>query len=243
MEIGKSKLLCTIAPARLKAFVRLLKMIVKIHGPQPLHFQDGCLTQTIGGNNFVVELDAKNFFSNPKGFTVSIIATNHHLQQLSFITSSDAKIYDREDELFFCGSHTAGTLLKSSHAAPLVETPFLQGAQKLGEDVRVEDPSGLLKFVGKAQLVNLLCFRGQLERIVPRGKQAYTLCAASLETLSGQQSDAVFVSSHFLSLAGKLEMTLSLWRNEEGVWLKTSSRSNMVNALTTYELLHEGTIN
>ena len=109
--------------------------------------------------------------------------------------------------------------------------------------MRVEDPSGLLKFVGKAQLVNLLCFRGQLERIVPRGKQAYTLCAASLETLSGQQSDAVFVSSHFLSLAGKLELTLSLWRNEEGVWLKTSSRSNMVNALTTYELLHEGTIN
>ena len=243
MEIGNCKLLCTIAPARLKAFVRLLRMVIKIHGPQPLNFQDGCLTQAIGGSNFVVELDARNFFSTPKGFTASIIATEHHLQQLSFITSSDAKIYDKEDELLFCGSHTAGTLLKSSHAVPLVETPFLQDAQKFGEDVQIADPGGLLKFVGKAQLVNMLCFRGQLEQIIPRGKQPYTLCAASLETLSGQQPDAMFASSRFLSLAGKLELTLSLWRNEEGVWLKTSSRSNMVNALTTYELLHEGTVN
>ena len=243
MESGNSKLLCTIAPARLKAFVRLLKMIVKIHGPQPLNFQEGCLRQAIGSNNFVVELDVRNFFSNPKGFTASIIATEHHIKQLSSITSSDAKIYDKEDDLLFCGSHTAGALMKSSHAAPLVEIPFLPGAQKLGEDVRVVDPGGLLRFVGKAQLVNLLSFRGQFEQIIPRGKQPYTLCPASLETLSGQQPDAVFVSSHFLSLAGRLELTLSLWRSGDGVWLKTASRSNMVNALTTYELLHEGIIN
>jgi hypothetical protein len=118
--------------------------------------------------------------------------------------------------------------------------PILKDATPLGEEVRELDPKALKSFVGKKGLVSLYCFSGQLEQIATRAKRLYTLHAASQPSLLGRKPDAIFTVQQFLALAGKLELSLSLWRDTRGTWLKTHSRSNLVRALVTYELLYEG---
>jgi len=110
----------------------------------------------------------------------------------------------------------------------------------LGEEVRDLEPKDLKAFVGKNRLVSLHCVSGQLEQIATHAKSPYTLHAASQPSLVGRKPDATFTAQQFLALAGKLELSLSLWRDVRGTWLKTRSRSNMVRALITYELLYEG---
>ena len=54
--------------------------------------------------------------------------------------------------------------------------------------------------------------------------------------------ELALTSQKFLALAGDLELSLGIYRNDRGYWLKTSSKPSMVNNLTTYELLCEGRI-
>jgi hypothetical protein len=151
-------------------------------------------------------------------------------------------VHDRDGVILFSNGHTEGFLYKSSQAAPHLSAPILKNATQLGEEVKDLEPKDLKAFVGKSRLVALNCFSGQLEQITTRAKRPYTFRAASQPVLMGRKPDASFTAQHFLALAGKLELSLSLWRDAQGTWLKTHSRAKMVNALVTYELLYEGSI-
>lgn len=250
----QSTLICTMKPARFKAFIRLLREVVKLHGPRPIRFENGRMAQPIGHGNFIVELDMSNILGNAdgkqdsvsattNGFSGNFIACDAQLRALSGVVGSGlVQVDDGGGVILFSNLHTSGVLYKSSQTAPHLSAPILKDATQLGEEVKDLEPKDLKKFIGKVRLVSLNCFSDQLEQIATREKRPYTLNAASQPSLIGHKPDAVFTAQHFLALAGKLELSLSLWRDDRGTWLKTHSRSNMVNALTTFELLYEGSI-
>lgn len=248
----QSPFICSMKPARFKAFVRLVRDVVKLHGPHPIRFESGRMAQPIGHGNFIVELDMSNILgkndgkqgsATPKtgGFSGNIIACDGHLRELSSIVGAGlVEAHDCDGVIQFSNGHTESLLYKSSQVAPHLPAPILKDATRLGEEVKDLEPRDLKAFIGKNRLVSLNCFSGQLEQIATRAKSPYTLHAASQLSLLGRKPDATFTAQHFLALAGKLELSLSLWRDDRGTWLKTYSRSNMVNSLITYELLYEG---
>lgn len=248
----QSTLICSMKPARFKAFIRLLREVVKLHGPHPIRFENGRMAQPIGHGNFIVELDMGNLIgkndgkqdpasSDPNGFSGNFIACDAHFRELSGVLGAGlVEVHDRGGVILFSNGHTEGVLYKSSQAAPHLPAPILKDATPLGEEVKDLEPKDLKAFVGKNRLVSLHCFGGQLEQIATRANRPYTFHTASQPGLLGRKPDMTFTAQHFLALAGKLELSLSLWRDARGTWLKTHSRSNMVNALSTYELLYEG---
>lgn len=250
----QSTLICSMKPARFKAFIRIVRELVKLHGPHPIRFEYGRMAQPIGNGNFIVELDMGNLLgngdgkqgsvpANPGGFSGNFIASDTHLRELYGVVGAGlVEVHDCDGVILFSNGHTEGFLYKSSQAAPHLSAPILKNATQLGEEVKDLEPKDLKAFVGKNRLVSLNCFSGQLEQITTRAKCPYTFRTASQPVLMGRKPDATFTAQHFLALAGKLELSLSLWRDAQGTWLKTHSRAKMVNALVTFELLYEGSI-
>ncbi len=252
---GQHTRICSMKPARFKAFTRLVREMVKLHGPHPIQFVNGRVAQPIGHGIFIVDLDMSNLlgkndgeqdFASPTsdGFSGNFIACNTHLRELSGVVGAElVEVHDHDGVILFSNGHTEGFLYKSSQVAPHLPAPILKDATRLGEEVKDLELRDLKAFVGKNRLVSLHCFSGQLEQIAIRAKRPYTFHAASQPCLLGRKPDATtYTAQHFLALAGKLELSLSLWSNARGIWLKTHSRSNMVNGLDTYELLYEGSL-
>ena len=246
--------ICTLKPARFKAFIRLVRDVVKLHGPHPLRFVNGRMAQPIGHSSFIVELDMSNILGqdhgkhnsdspSPNGFTGNFIACEKHLRELSGVAGTGAvEVQDRNDVVLFSNGHTEGVLYKSSQIAPHFSHPILKDAVKLGEEIQNLEPKNLKSYLGKNRLVSLNCFSDQLEQIETHTNRPYTFLASSQPSLLGRRADSTFTSQYFLALAGKLELSLSLWRDVRGTWLKTFSRNSMVKGLTTWELLYEGKV-
>lgn len=239
-------------PARFKGFVQIFRRVIKIHGPSPVRIDNGRMAQPIGNKHFLVEMDLKNILIGEQASeddaltmpaSLDFIACEKHFKELSAITGKGAvEVYDQGDTLLFTDGHIEARLSKPFSPAPHLPTPIISDAQEFGEMVRDVEISGLNKYRGKSKYVSLLCYGEQLEQVAAPGKHPYTLHRASKGTLAGRQPDHVFTSQHFLALAGKLELSLTIYRNELGFWLKTSSRPGLINALTTYELLYQGKI-
>lgn len=251
---GQASLICSIKPARFKALIRLIRQLVKLHGPHPIRFENSRVAQPIGHGNFIVDLDMGNLLDNdddkqsastskPNRFTGNLIACDDHLRALSAVVgTAPIDVHDRNEFIEFSNNHTEGWLYKSSQTAPHLSVPILKDATQMGMEVKNLELKDLKAFVGKNRLVSLNCFSGQLEQIATFATSSYTLHAASKASLLGCKPDKIFTAQHFLALAGRLELSFSLWCDVRGIWLRTHSRSNMVKALATYELLYEGRI-
>ena len=238
--------------ARFKAFVQIYRMVLKIHGPNPVCIKHGMMAQPIGNKNFLVEMDLSNLLTDGKTSNIDtltkaasfdFIASEYQLKELSAITGRGAvDVYDQGGSLLFTDGHIEAWIFKPDSKAPHMSTPIIPDAQEFGEVVRDVDLTDLKRYRDKSSYVSLLCYGEQLEQVAVSGRRPYTLHGSSRATLVGREPDHVFTSRHFLALAGKLELSLGICKTEKGFWLKTSSRLNMVNALTTFELLYEGKI-
>lgn len=253
--------LVTLKPARAKAFVRLAIELVKLHGPRPIFVQNTRLRQPIGHPHFLVDIDLTELLkpaggnstspaSDPKqglGASFAFQATKEHLQRLlSVVGKSEVRVYDQGDDLVFANAHTQAHLLKALLPVPSLALALPADEHRLGEEIQLQGKAGgwddLKTYIGKARYVMLLCSAGQLEQVQVQGKAPFTLRAPSGPPLGGQKPDSVYISQHFLALAGEPALTLSMIRNEDGVWLKTYSKPNLISNITTYERLYEGRI-
>jgi len=250
--------LCILKPARYKAFVRLARQMVQLHGPRPIHIENSRITQQLGHEFFWADIDLGILLTPPtdknnpsatdnivdtQGVSFSIQATERDLRQLPAFTGTDLiTVYGEGSELVFSDEHTKGRLFQPApgviHSAAQLPT----GDNRLGEEVKIDDRSALSSYVAKAGFVVLCCYEGQLEQISVRGKHPYTLHKNSAPCLKGRSPDLVLTSQNFLALAGGLELSLGIYRNAAGYWLKTSSKPSLINNLTTWECLYEGRV-
>jgi len=242
----------TFKPARFKGFVDILKPVVKLHGPKPIRIENARLAQHIGHENFLVEMDLTNLLVGEQvsekdaantAVNLDFMASGEHLKKLSAITGKGAvEVYDQGDALLFTNGHIEARLLKALSPVSCRPAPILPDVQQVGEMVQDVELGDLKAYRGTIKFVSLLCYGEQIEQIMVSGNPPYTLHPSSRQFLGGRQPDQVFTSQYFLALAGKLDLSMGICKNERGYWLKTSSRPKMVNALTTYELLHHGKI-
>lgn len=251
--------ICIFKPARYKAFVRLARQVVKLHGPRPIFIQNSRLFQAIGHPNFWVDIDLGNILedagskagaASPKGKTAiapgisfAFQATESELRGLAAIAGkSEVTVWDRGGEIVFAGAHTEAGLQKSTRPSSFLKLKLPTDEHRIGEEVVEIELADLRQYVGKARYVTLLGYQGQIEQVVVRGKRPYTLYAASSPTLKGQKPSFALTSQNFLDLAGEKELKLGIFRNDHGYWLKTSSRPSLINNLTTYERLCEDSV-
>jgi len=242
----------TFKPARFKAFVEIFKPLVKLYGSSPIRIENARLAQPIGHENFLVEMDLTNILVGEQvsqddaantAVSFDFTASKEHLKELSAITGNAAvKVYDQGDEILFTNGHMEARLLKAFSPAPCLPAPVLPDAQPFGEMVQDIELRDLKAYCARRSFVWLLCYGEQIEQIMVSGKRPYTLRPSSRQSLEGCQPDHVFTSQNFLKLAGQLDLSVGICKNDQGCWLKTSSRPSMVNALTTYELLYHGKI-
>jgi len=251
--------ICIFKPARYNAFVRLARQLVKLHGPRPICIENSRLFQPIGHLNFWVDMDLANILegagskagaASPKGKTAiaqgisfAFQATESELRGLAAIAGkSEVNVWDREGEIVFAGAHIEAGLQKSTRPSSFLKLEFPADEHKIGEEVEKIELADLRQYVGKARYVTLLGYQGQIEQVEVRGKRPYTLYAASIPTLKGQKPSFALTSQNFLNLAGEKDLKLGIFRNDHGYWLKTSSRPSLINNLTTYERLYEGSV-
>ena len=250
--------LCTLKPARFKALARLMQQLVKINGPRPIDIRNSRLIQPIGHVNFWVDIDLGNILaeadtteksppakdvSSDKAVSFSFQATDSDLRGLlSMAGKTSVTVYDHGDELVFVGAHTQARLLKPAQPALSLVANLPTDKQRIGEEVTDIDLGDLKSYAAKTKFIALLCYEGQIEQVVARGKRPYTLHQPTSEALKNRDPELVFTSQGFLALAGELELSLGIYRNDLGYWLKTSSRPSMINNLTTYERLYVGRV-
>jgi len=249
--------LCTLEPARFKAFVRLACQLVKLHGPHPISIKNSRLLQAIGQPTFLVNIDLGNYLpaanSAPdpddddatQGISFDFQATAGEIAQLKDLVGESATIdvYDRGDGLVFSDGQQNVSLWKPARPVPPLAVTLPTAPELIGEEVRIKKLAVLKNYVGKNGYVTLLAYADQLEKIVVSGKQPRALAAASGGMFPVDRAhELALTSQKFLALAGDLELSLGIYRNDRGYWLKTSSKPSMVNNLTTYELLCEGRI-
>ena len=249
--------LCTLEPARFKAFVRLACQLVKLHGSRPISIKNSRLLQAIGQPTFLVDIDLRNYLpaagsaadsdddDAKQGISFDFQATDEEIVQLKDLIGKSATInvYDRGDWLFFNDGQQDVPLSKPARSVPSLAVTLPTDAERIGEEVLITDRAVLKKYVGNKNYVTLLAYADQLEKIKVPGKQprALVVCAGGMFPVD-RAHELALTSQKFLALAGDLELSLGSYRNDRGYWLKTSSRPSMVNNLTTYELLCEGRI-
>lgn len=246
--------LCTLKPARFKAFVRLTRQLVKLHGPRPICIENSRLFQPIGHPNFWVEIDLCNILedagskagaASPKGKTAiapgisfAFQATTQDIDGLAGLAGkSKVDVWDLDNELLFANANTPAGLQKPARPMSFPQMNLPLDENKIGEEIAQIDLADLRLYVGKASYVTLLGYHGQLEQIQVPGKRPYTLYAPSGPALIGQKPDVALISQNFLDLAGELQLSLSIYQKGDVYWLKTSSRPSLINNLTTYECL------
>jgi len=114
---GHSNLICTMKPARFKAFIRVVRDLVKLHGPHPIRFENGRMAQPIGQANFIVDLDMSNILGSDegkqdvtppeaKGFSGNFIACDTHLRELSSLIGAErVEVSDSDGVILFSNGH------------------------------------------------------------------------------------------------------------------------------------------
>ncbi len=245
--------LCTMKSARFKAFIQLIRQITKLNGPLPIRISDSRICQAIGHDNYVVDIDLSNFFDSNapikdsvpyKGINFTLQPSGSDLKRLSGLFGDHVQVYDNGDALIFTTFRTQEQLYQPKTLIPHLISPSIPESKRIGEEVTSQDLAlaTLKNYVPRNEIVFLCCYDGQLEQVKVQGKNPYTFHPTALAALKGRESDKIFISQHFLALAGKLELSLGIYANARGYWLKTSSRNNMVKRLTTWELLCEGTV-
>ena len=254
------ELLCTMNPARFKACVRLACQLVKLHAPRPIAIRNSRLLQYIGLSNFWVDIDLGNILVAAKtdterddetesddanlGVSFDFQATTKEVTQLQdLIGKPPVNVYDRGNQLVFSDGQQDVPLWKPPLPVPPLTTTLPTDDQRIGEDVVIEDRSALHKYCGKCNYVSLLVYADQLEKVVVPGTQPRALAVSAGGIFQVDRSqELVLTSQNFLALAGDLELTVGIYRNDLGYWLKTSSKPSMVNNLTTYELMYAGRV-
>lgn len=253
--------LCTLEPGRFKALARLMHELVKLHGPRPISIKNSRLRQAVGLRTFLVDIDLGNYLSaadsnaDPddkadsddaqQGISFDFQATAEEIVQLKDLIEKSATIdvYDRGDWLFFSDGQQDVPLWKPAQPVPPLAVTLPTDAERIGEEVLIKDRAVLKKYVGKSGFVSLLAYADQLEKVVVPEKQPRALVAATGGMFQVDRSQELALTSQkFLALAGDLELSLGIYRNDLGYWLKTSSRPSMVKNLTTYELLYVGRV-
>lgn len=249
--------LCKLDPARFKAFAKLMENLVKLHGPHPISIKNSRLLQAIGQPTFLVDIDLRNYLSaadsnaetddddaNP-GASFDFQATAEEIVQLKDLVGESAAIdvYDRGDWLFFSDGQQDVPLWKPAQPVPPLAVALPTDAERIGEEILIKSRAVLQKYIGKSDYVTLLAYAGQLEKIKVPGKQPRALAAAAGGMFQVDRAhELALTSQKFLALAGDLDLSLGIYRNDRGYWLKTSSQPSMVNNLTTYELLYAGRV-
>ncbi|NDY58295.1 hypothetical protein G3N56_16300 [Desulfovibrio sulfodismutans] len=250
--------LCTIAPARYKAFVGLTRQLVELHGPRPIYADNSRIVQAIGTPHFWVDIDLANILLPAKksipvgvqpvgtsdpGVSFGFLASAKDIDNLASLAGkSEIEIHDLGTELVFTNGYTKAQLTKPTPQEPTASVTLPSEKDKLGEEVEVDDLDAIKRYVAKTRFVFLMCFSRQFEQVEIRGKNPYYLHKPSFTSLADRSPDLMLTSSNFLALAGKLGLSFGVYRNVHGYWLRTSSKPNMINNLTTYELLYEGRV-
>lgn len=249
--------LCTLEPARFKAFVRLACQLVKLHGSRPISIKNSRLLQAIDQPTFLVDIDLRNYLpaagsaadpddddANP-GVSFNFQATDEEIVQLKDLVGESATIdvYDRGDWLFFSDGQQDVPLWKPAQPVPPLAVALPTDAERIGEEILIKSRAVLQKYVGRSGYVTLLAYADQLEKIKVPGKQPRALVVSAGGMFPVDRAhELALTSQKFLALAGDLDLSLGIYRNDRGYWLKTSSRPSMVNNLTTYELLYAGRV-
>ena len=249
--------LCKLDPARFKAFAKLMENLVKLHGPRPISIKNSRLLQAIGQPTFLVDIDLRNYLpaagsaadpddddANP-GVSFDFQATAEEIVQLKDLVGESATIdvYDRGDWLVFSDGQQDVPLWKPAQPVPPLAVTLPTDAERIGEEVLIESRAVLKKYVGKSGFVSLLVYADQLEKVVVPGKQPRALVVSAGGMFPVDRAhELALTSQKFLALVGDLELSLGIYRNDRGYWLKTSSKPSMVNNLTTYELLYAGRV-
>lgn len=250
--------LCTIAPARFKAFVGLTRQLVELQGPRPIYVDNARLLQPIGSPHFWVDIDFANILQPAEvsvpigaqpgekselGVSFGFLASAKEIGNLTdLVGKCEVTLHDHGTDLVFSNGYTEVRIMKPTPQEPTASVALPTEDDRLGEEVVVDDRDAVKRYVSKSGFVFLLSFAGQLEQVEVRGKRPCNLRKPTFMSLGGRSPDLSLTSSNFLTLAGKLDLSLGIYRNTHGYWLRTSSKPSMVNNLTTYELLYVGSV-
>lgn len=237
-----------IKPARFKAFVRLLRDLVKLHGPRPIRIENSRISQWVGSANYYLDVDMSNLLvadgEQGSGAPISfqLVFLPEDIKDLSTLVGASVELREYGSSYGFVSENYEVRIQKAPDLSQGAVLTFPEAVETVGEAVADVNWAGLKAYVAKSRLAMLCCFEDQLEMIRVPGKLPFLLNPSSRIALEGKSPNAVFSSQHFLALAGELELTLCLLRTGESYWLKTSSKPSLINNLTSYECLYSGCV-
>ena len=249
---SQSSAACQMAPARFKSMLALFKDLNKLHGPRPVRVENNRICQPIGHANFVVEADLATMLKSgatskgaktPSGVSLDLqLSKNDIIALKNLAGGKEVTVDDDGPCLTFANGHMEVSIAKPALPAQLLSLPFIDETCRVGELVLDADLGAMKTYAGNKGFATLLCHGDQLEQIVVRGKSPYTINKFASSTLRNRKPDLALSGQHFLALAGKHSLSLGIYRNERGFWLKTFSKPRLMDGMTTWELLHQGAI-
>ena len=241
----KGSVVCTMPPARFKSMLALFKDLNKLHGPRPVRVENNRICQPIGHANFVVQADLATMLKGTEslGVSLDLQLCKDDLNALKNLSGGGVvKVYHDGQRLIFANDHMEVSVANPALPAQSLSFPFIDETCRVGELVLDVDLAAMKTYAGKKGFVTLLCHGDQLEQIVVRGKSLYTINASARSALKNRKPNLALSGQHFLALAGRHSLSLGIYRNERGYWLKTFSKPRLMDGMTTWELLHQGAI-
>jgi len=241
----KGSVVFTMPPARFKSMLALFKDLNKLHGPRPVRVENNRICQPIGHANFVVQANLATMLkgAEPLGVSLDLQLCKDDLNALKNLSGGGVvKVCHDDQRLIFSNDHMEVCVAKPALPAQSLPLPFIDESNRVGEQVLDADLASLKAYAGKKGFVTLLCHGDQLEQIVVRGKSPYTINESARSALKNRKPNLALSGQHFLALAGKHSLSLGIYRNERGYWLKTFSKPRLMDGMATWELLHQGAI-
>ncbi len=117
--------------------------------------------------------------------------------------------------------------------------PQFENQDYIGNTVKIENLSDIKAYIGKNSTPMLIVYSKQLEQVYVQKKNSpYTFKSTGAGSLVGKKPDMILICENFLRISQD-PTTLSLARNDQGIWLITKMKLHMAdqNRTRVFQLL------
>ena len=211
----------SISPANFDAFSKSLSQFAKTIKPRFISIMDSRLLAGDGYGRTVYEIDFSDVFPSPK--TMAFIATKDEIQALEELgTKNGVLLFEDASHYYIAGETGIASLRKYRGTAPRITPPALEGSDKMGETVVIEDTDSFSRAVKSAKWTGLLTHDEQLTGFITSGSVLRIFTSESCSDVIGKEPDGVYKIHSFLKMSGSTA-NLSLFNLDGQIWLKTTT--------------------
>jgi len=240
--------------------VKRISVFVTSKNPTPVHLKRSKISQPLGSIDFFVAFDMSKVIGSydpdkllntgddalsteiekdkdKTPIDLKVKCTKQEIKLLMSIKQADAVaiLFDRTQMKYIFTDGKTMIEIDQSEYEELPSPPTL--GQTVGEPVSVS-PNKMKPFRTKGGTVVLELLENQLEGFTFQGGISYSLSVDNTLKLRAKEPELRLHSKHFLAIAGKDEVKLTIAKDKDEYWLISETKLSLNLIATTYERLY-----